>query len=54
VVNTSLDEKQNVSVTIPAGQIVDAVTGEPIPRDHKGIRLDLYPCGLKTFHVQLD
>jgi hypothetical protein len=54
VINTSLDQKQNVSVAIPSGTIVDAVTGQGIQRDRDGIRLDLYPCQLRTFRVQLE
>ncbi len=52
VINTSLEEKRNVSVTIPAGTIVDAVSGQVVERNGETIRVDLYPCQLKTFHVQ--
>ena len=52
VVNTSLHSKQGVSVSVPAGQVTDAVSGQPVATAGGKVILDLYPCQLRTFRIQ--
>ncbi len=51
-VNTSLLEKNDVTVTVPAGAVTDAVTGQAVPTAGGKISLDLVPCQLRSFRVQ--
>jgi hypothetical protein len=52
VINTSLNGKQNVSITLPHGQATDAVSGESVSTAAGKLRLDMYPCQLRSFRVQ--
>jgi hypothetical protein len=51
-INTSLREKQNVTVAMPAGSVTNAVTGQTVPTAADKISLNLYPCQLQTFRVK--
>jgi hypothetical protein len=51
-VNTSLHAKQAVTVTVPAGEVTDAVTGQAVLVTDGRISLDLIPCQLRSFRVQ--
>ena len=52
VINTSLHAKQNITVALPEGEVTDAVTGQPVRAVNGKIRLDMYPCQLRSFRVQ--
>jgi hypothetical protein len=53
VVNPSLEAKKGVSIALPENRpITDAVTGDILAAGGGYITLDLYPCQLRSFHVE--
>jgi hypothetical protein len=52
VINPSLQAKPAVAVALPAGQVSDAVSGQPVPIAGNRIRADLQPCQLRSFRVR--
>jgi hypothetical protein len=54
VVNTSLNAKTGITITLPEGaKVVDATTGKTLEGARQGNRLtlDFYPCQLRAIHV---
>jgi hypothetical protein len=52
VINTSLMAKPNVIISLPAGQVTDAVTGRPIQAAGNRITVSLYACQLRSFRLR--
>jgi hypothetical protein len=52
VVNTGLRARRYVAVTLPAGKVTDAVTGQPVATADGKVTLSLYPCQLRSFRVE--
>ncbi len=52
LINTSLHSKSDITITLPAGQPTDAVTGELWQAPGGRIRLDMYPYELRTLHIK--
>jgi len=52
VVNTALEPRQNVTITLPgAGEVTDAATGERIKSKGDTVTLSLYPCQLRSLLI---
>jgi len=52
IVNTSLEDKESVEITLPvSGTVTDAVTGDAIQVSSGKITLDMWPGRLKSVHI---
>jgi hypothetical protein len=52
VVNPTLREKAELRVSLPAGRVTDAVSGEELHPADGQLRLHLRPCQLRSFRVR--
>ncbi|HEV7298509.1 MAG TPA: hypothetical protein VGN72_04030 [Tepidisphaeraceae bacterium] len=52
VVNTAMTDKKGVQITLPAGKVTDASTGEAINAEGGKVTLEMYPYQLRALHVQ--
>jgi hypothetical protein len=52
IVNTGFQAKKDLSVSVPAGAVQDAVTGERVPVAGGKLTLALDPAQLRTLHVE--
>jgi len=53
IVNVALTAKPDVTVTLPtAGDVTDAVTGDPMPAGAGKVRLSLGPCEVRTARIR--
>jgi hypothetical protein len=52
VINPTMHDKQNVRVTLPAGNLTDAATGEALQTTAGNVTINMYPCQLRTFRMQ--
>jgi hypothetical protein len=53
IVNTGLDDKQDVTITLPAqGTVTDAATGQPLEAPGGKLTMSLYPCQLRALRIQ--
>ncbi len=54
VVNTSMQAKRELPITVPSGQVQDAVTGKPLDAPQQRVMLELYPFQLRSLHVRVN
>jgi hypothetical protein len=52
VINPTMHEKRNVTLTLPQGNVTDAVTGRPLQTTAGTLTINMHPCQLRTFRVQ--
>ncbi len=52
IINTSLTAKSKVTITLPPGTAHDAVTGQELVTTDDVLNVDMYPCQLRSLHVQ--
>lgn len=52
VVNTSLTAKPSVTISLPAGDVTDAASGQLLNAPGRQLTLSLRPCQLRSLHVQ--